>query len=151
MIDVDDFKKYNDTYGHPAGDEILKKLGQVFLKRSRATDFVARFGGEEFAVIAPHTDKKNASILAGRLVDMVLREEFNFIPTHQNCASKAAEKAGRDLEKKDITKVTVSIGLATFQDDANTGDDLLKCADVALYQAKTLGKNRICLFGIEKT
>lgn len=128
MIDIDDFKKYNDTYGHVAGDNILKSIAEIFLKRIRNTDFVARYGGEEFVIIAPHTDKKGASILAARIVDLINRKEFsgdNFI----------------------IANITVSIGVATFQEDAVTREDLVQRADQALYQAKRLGKNKVCLFG----
>ena len=59
MIDLDDFKKYNDLYGHPGGDKVLRHLGQFFMQRIRTTDFVARYGGDEFAIITPHTDKTN--------------------------------------------------------------------------------------------
>ncbi len=128
MLDIDDFKECNDSYGHPAGDEVLKSIGKILLTRSRSTDFVARYGGEEFAIIAPHTDKKNASVLAIRLLNAIATENFAFSDTVQ-------------------IKVNVSIGLATFNEDADTKEDLLQNADKALYQAKKLGKKRVCLFG----
>lgn len=129
MIDIDDFKKFNDNYGHPGGDNILRTMGKILLGRIRNTDYVARYGGEEFCVIAPHTNKKNASVFAARIMDIVAREKFTL--------SDAIEAS-----------VTVSIGVANFKDDAQTKEELLKKSDDALYQAKKLGKNRVCLFGI---
>jgi diguanylate cyclase (GGDEF)-like protein len=128
MIDLDDFKKYNDSYGHPGGDKVLRHLGHFFMQRIRTTDFVARYGGDEFAIITPHTDKTNASVLASRLLSMTGRELIR-------------------LDESVQFSVTVSIGLATFVDDASSGEGLIKSADKALYEAKKLGKNRMCLFG----
>lgn len=130
MIDIDDFKKYNDTYGHLAGDKVLKDIANILFYRSRHIDFAARYGGEEFVIIAPHTDKMGASILAARMVDFVSKKDFT-------------------LDVSTITKATISIGLATFPDDATTKEELIRVADKALYQAKKLGKNRVCLFGVE--
>ncbi len=130
MIDIDNFKKYNNNYGHLAGDSVLKGVANIIYYRSRKTDFVARYGGEEFALIAPHMDKEGASVLAARMVDFVAEEKFV-------------------LKKSIMTKVTVSIGVATFKDDATTREKLIQTADEALYQAKKLGKNRACLFGIK--
>lgn len=129
MIDIDNFKKVNDTYGHPSGDNILKRMGEILRSRPRNTDFVARYGGEEFSIIAPHTSKKNASVFAARILDIIAREEFIL-----NASTKA--------------RITVSIGVANFDDDAQTKEELVKKADNALYQAKKMGKNRVCLFGI---
>lgn len=128
MIDIDDFKKYNDTYGHLAGDNVLRSITEILLKKSRVTDFIARYGGEEFVIIAPHTDKKGATILAARIVDIVSRKEFI-------------------LKNSGLSRVTVSIGVAAFKEDAATKEDLIQRADEALYQAKKLGKNKMCLFG----
>lgn len=128
MIDVDDFKKYNDAYGHPAGDEVLKKVGQILMGSTRKIDLVARYGGEEFVIILPETTKKGSSIVATRIIALLDKIEF--------------------YDKKNIfnAHVTVSIGLASYPEDAQTKDDLIVKADQALYQAKKLGKNRICLF-----
>jgi two-component system, cell cycle response regulator len=129
MIDLDDFKKYNDSFGHQAGDAILFNVAQLFQRTIRTSDFVARYGGEEFVIITPQTDKTHASVLASRLLSGV----------------------GRLMIQVDETtrlSVTVSIGLATFGDDASDKDALIQSADKALYQAKVLGKNRVCLFGI---
>ena len=128
MIDIDNFKKVNDTYGHPSGDSILKRIGEILRSRPRNTDFVARYGGEEFSIIAPHTSKKNASVFAARIMDIIAKEEFIL-----NDSTKA--------------RITVSIGVASFDDDAQTKEELIKKADNALYQAKKMGKNRVCLFG----
>jgi two-component system, cell cycle response regulator len=128
MIDLDDFKKYNDTYGHPFGDLILEHTAQLLMRTIRTSDFVARYGGEEFVIITPQTDKINASVLASRLLTKVGKES---IP----------------VDDKTSVSVTISIGLATYTDDASTKDGLIQSADKALYQAKQLGKNRVCLFG----
>ncbi|MBN2482887.1 MAG: diguanylate cyclase [Candidatus Omnitrophica bacterium] len=128
MIDVDDFKKCNDTYGHPFGDKVLRDLANILCLRSRNTDFVARYGGEEFIIIAPHTDKEGASVLAANLVNLIATSEF--------CTEDDAPVA-----------ITVSIGIATFREDAFDKQELLGLSDKALYQAKKLGKNRVCLLG----
>ena len=125
LIDLDDFKHYNDTYGHVAGDNVLSALGKFLISISRNTDFLARYGGEEFAIITPQTDKNAASFLATRIVLLVANTAFGE-------ASKG--------------QITMSMGVATFGDDAKTKEDLIKCADKALYQAKKLGKNKVCLF-----
>ncbi|OQX80597.1 MAG: hypothetical protein B6D56_04530 [Candidatus Omnitrophica bacterium 4484_70.1] len=130
MIDLDDFKKYNDSYGHQTGDKILKGVADILShKIRRGVDVLARYGGEEFAIITPHTDKKGASVLAARLVDLVAKEKFIF-------------------DESTVIKVTVSIGVATYGDDAVTIDELVRKADEALYQAKRTGKNRVCIFGM---
>ena len=128
MIDVDDFKKYNDAYGHVEGDKVLREMAAAILCRIRSTDCVARYGGEEFAVISPQTDKEGGSVLAARLIDVIANKEFV-------------------LDNSQKTKITISVGIATFGDDAKTKEDLVKRADEALYQAKKLGKNRMCMFG----
>lgn len=128
MIDIDNFKECNDIYGHLAGDKILKYIANILCFKTRKTDFVSRYGGEEFTVVAPHTDKKSASVIAARLVDFISKEDYIL-----------AEGAK--------ARVTVSIGVATFPDDAILRDELIIIADKALYQAKKMGKNRVCLFG----
>lgn len=125
MLDIDGFKQYNDKYGHVAGDKVLSDLGSFLLNISRQTDFVARYGGDEFAIITPHTDKKMASFLAARIVLLVSNTVFG--------------KASKN-------EVTFSIGVAEFGEDADTKEKLVECADKALYQAKKLGKNKVCLF-----
>lgn len=128
MIDIDNFKQYNDTYGHPAGDEVLEKLAEVFHRQVRTTDVkgtarkldtVARYGGEEFTVILPRTDLKNSVAVAERI--------------------RAAVENIDDFEEK----ITISLG-ATISDNADTPNSLLQRADRALYEAKEKGKNRVC-------
>ncbi len=116
MIDVDNFKNYNDTKGHPAGDEILKKAAQVFKNSLREVDLVCRYGGEEFVIMLSQTDKTGAQIVAERLRVQVSL----YLPT------------------------TISIGVSAFPDDAQDSQALIEKADVALYKAKQTGKNKWC-------
>lgn len=127
MIDVDDFKKHNDTYGHVEGDKVLKDIASAILYKIRSTDYVARYGGEEFAVIAPQTDKEGASVLAARLINLIAGKEFL-------------------LNNSQKIKISISAGVSTFNEDAQTKEELINHADEALYQAKKIGKNRACLF-----
>lgn len=119
MADIDDFKKYNDTYGHPAGDELLKKIANFFVEAVRSVDTIFRYGGEEFVVLLPQTLKQGAIEVAKRLINLA----------RQNLP------------------VTISFGLTAYPEDAKDKDDLLQKVDMALYEAKRLGKDRICLWG----
>lgn len=125
MLDVDFFKRYNDHYGHPMGDECLKKIAQV-IKQSvqRPYDLVARYGGEEFVCLLPETNYQGAVTLANKILDQV---RMLAIP-HQGA------------EQHQI--VTLSIGVATMQAEQDT-DALVKCADQALYAAKQAGRNQV--------
>lgn len=127
MLDVDYFKKYNDTYGHLAGDDCLRHIGGV-LKQivGRTHDTVARYGGEEFAVIMPETDARGALVIANRLREGVI--ELNL----PHAASDAAPI------------VTISIGVVTLRtSDHETQDQVVALADEALYEAKRTGRNRV--------
>jgi len=126
MIDIDYFKKYNDTYGHSEGDACLKEIAETIGKTLlRPDDFVARYGGEEFAVILPDTDETGARFIAGKILENV--RERN-IPHEKN------EVADR---------VTISIGLtASNAEHPRNGDELIKQADKALYRSKQNGRNR---------
>jgi len=119
LLDVDHFKEYNDTFGHVAGDEVLRMLSQVLQVQGRETDFVARYGGEEFVLVLPHTGSEGAQTLAERL---------------RLAISLAAWPA---------RPVTASIGAATLLPDMSAEDDLVSAADRALYAAKTTGRNRV--------
>ncbi|MDC4205404.1 MAG: sensor domain-containing diguanylate cyclase [Candidatus Manganitrophus sp.] len=128
IVDIDNFKGFNDTFGHLGGDEILVLLGQALRNYIRAIDVAARYGGEEFTIILPQTNKEDARIIAERLCREIERNET--------------------LQKKysDLARLTVSVGLATFPDDAETFEELIRNADRALYQAKLQGKNRVITF-----
>lgn len=125
MIDVDYFKRYNDTYGHQQGDELLRRLAQILQRNVRQSDIVGRWGGEEFAVILPETDKGSAVTLAQRLCEVVATTPFPGYP-------------GRAP-----VRCTISIGVASYPEDALTTSDLIAAADAALYRAKRYGKNRV--------
>ncbi|MGI6036753.1 MAG: diguanylate cyclase [Limnochordia bacterium] len=119
ILDIDRFKRVNDTYGHSVGDLVLGQLAAVVQRNIRGSDLLARVGGEEFAVIAPETDLEQAKALAERLRLAV--------------ASASFPKVG---------SVTISIGLSQFQRE-DTPDELFRRADVALYLAKERGRNRV--------
>ncbi|MBU1726982.1 MAG: sensor domain-containing diguanylate cyclase [Candidatus Omnitrophica bacterium] len=128
MFDIDDFKVYNDSLGHQSGDRILKDLALLLKNQSRNMDFVCRYGGEEFTMILPSTDKKEALLLAERLrIDI---EKNHFI--HEEI-----------LPNK---KLTVSIGLASFPENGLTPSDIINSSDKALYQAKNKGKNNTAVY-----
>lgn len=128
MLDIDDFKHYNDTNGHLAGDMVLKQLSQILIGNLRRTDVPFRYGGEEFAVILPATSREGALII----LEKVRKEVENFSFEYR--------------EKQPVGKVTVSIGIATYPVDTKNAQDLVNCADKALYRAKATGKNRTCLY-----
>ena len=125
MIDVDDLKVYNDTFGHPAGDAILKGVAMLLTKSVRNCDVVARYGGDEFAIILVETSRADALNIAGRLSRLV--EETSF-------------------EHDDILPhgtLTISIGVASYPTDAGEKTELVAKADQALYDGKTLGGNSV--------
>jgi diguanylate cyclase (GGDEF)-like protein len=125
LFDIDHFKSYNDTNGHLAGDEVLRQIGRLALGAIRADDFAVRFGGEEFLVVFPETDKEGALI--------------------------AAEKIRRQIEgypfplqdRQPGGNLTISGGVAALRTDASSSTDLIRLADEALYEAKRQGRNRI--------
>ena len=125
MFDLDDFKKFNDTYGHPAGDTALVEFATLMAGGARQTDMVARYGGEEFAMILPHTDIVMATRVADRIRSAVADHPFN---------------AGDSP-----AAITVSAGVATYPTTGavDSVDSLVEHADRALYRAKELGKNRV--------
>jgi two-component system, cell cycle response regulator len=137
FFDIDHFKKYNDTNGHPAGDELLKGIAGILTGDSRlnteknwgvrASDIVARYGGEEFAVLLPETPLEGAGIKAERIRKSIAGHNF------------------QHMESQPEKRVTVSIGVACFPDDANRAADLVDCADKAMYLAKRTGRDRVCL------
>lgn len=124
MLDIDHFKAYNDLYGHQAGDHALRQLAALLRRSSRSYDLVARYGGEEFVIILPETGKGTASEVAERIR---LRLDQTGPPHHDG-------RSGRPF--------TISLGIASFPEDATDAGDLLRKADQALYQAKARGRNR---------
>ncbi|MEV6599811.1 GGDEF domain-containing protein [Actinoplanes sp. NPDC051346] len=127
LLDVDHFKRVNDTYGHPAGDQVLVEVARRLRSTCRASDVVARFGGEEFAVLAPATDLENLAVLAERL-----RARMNETPILVDGRTPVA--------------VTVSIGgIAAVPPHALTADELVNTADAALYTAKRGGRDRVVI------
>ena len=128
MIDVDNFKHYNDTLGHMKGDEALKRLALVLKNKSRKCDIAARYGGEEFGIIMPSTSRESAKLFSERLrVDI---------------ENVFANEPGLDAAHR----LTVSCGIATYPEDALSKNDLISHADIALYEAKHAGKNKTCLY-----
>jgi diguanylate cyclase (GGDEF)-like protein len=124
MLDVDNFKRYNDTFGHPAGDDALRFVGDILFRAVRADDLACRYGGEEFSVILPECSLHQATVRA---------EEI-----------RAQLKALHIKRAREIPGVlTVSIGVAAFEETTDQGDLLLKFADDALYQAKRAGRDRV--------
>ena len=122
IIDIDHFKSINDFYGHKVGDIVLAKLGSLLSKNTRNIDIAVRYGGEEFVIILPQTDFKNAASAAKKIKKII--QDFKFTP----------------IEKE----ITVSIGVASLPDeDIKSVDDMLKAVDDFLYEAKNSGRNRI--------
>jgi len=130
IFDLDSFKEYNDAWGHPAGDMRLKSTASLIRANLRKYDIAARYGGDEFAIIMPNTNKEGALELANRLQD-------------------AARESTKESHSKDkvISGYTLSMGLATFPEDGNTFDSILFSADQAELIAKRTGKNRIITAG----
>ena len=129
ILDVDNFKKYNDKYGHPKGDEVLRRCSAAIRESVRGIDIAARYGGEEFAVILAETDKKGAIVAAENIRRAIEAQKFS------------------DGEGDVPHNVTVSIGVSSYPADTKEMNDLVKKADDALYTAKREGKNRVCAHG----
>jgi diguanylate cyclase (GGDEF)-like protein len=124
MIDLDHFKKFNDTYGHDAGDAVLRETAQFLAKGIRAEDFVCRFGGEEFVVILPTADQEASQARAERLQSKM--RELNVM--HQG---------------KTLGRITISIGVAAFPRHGTSPKELMAAADAALYEAKRRGRDQV--------
>ena len=120
MLDIDDFKPYNDTYGHPGGDSLINGISGVLKKNVRKVDIVCRYAGDEFAVILPQTTIPGAQIIADKIRTDIERSHFE-------------------------RQVTVSIGIAGFNSPMNRRDLIMK-ADQALYQSKRGGRNKVSCF-----
>lgn len=122
LMDIDHFKNFNDTYGHPVGDLVLKEIAICIHKSIRTNDIPARYGGEEFTVIIPETDQKSAMVIAERVRITIERHII------------------RSLEKE--LRVTVSIGCASYPSQVSSQQELIDCADKALYYSKENGRNQ---------
>jgi len=125
MCDIDYFKFYNDTNGHPAGDFVLKTIGDILKKGVKGSDIVGRYGGEEFIIVFPETTKENAVKICEKLRKTI--KDYKF-PNEES-------QPNGDL--------TISFGVSSFPEDGITTLDLIKKADTALYRAKELGKDRV--------
>jgi len=132
MLDIDNFRDYNNQYGHPVGDLVLKNLASILKNATRGCDVICRYGGEEFTVILPETDKEEASIVCERI-----RHEVEKTNMH-------------DGEGNSIGKICITIGLASFPIDADNKNELIEQADKALYQGKEAGKNCTFLCGAKE-
>jgi diguanylate cyclase len=123
MADVDLFKKVNDALGHPAGDELLRRLAAVLLANTRQTDLLARYGGEEFSVLLPETSKSEALQVAERM--------------------RAAVETELNRDPRWPQKISISLGVAAYPEDGKSGETVLLAADQALYLAKRQGRNQV--------
>lgn len=124
IADIDFFKKFNDTYGHQAGDAVLRQVAQILKNNSRTTDYVCRYGGEEMSIILPNTSAEEALNHANRLCRAIAEKPFHLTPV-------------------DTAPVTISLGVATFPENAQTPQDLIEWADKGLYYAKEHGRNQV--------
>lgn len=129
ILDIDDFKRYNDTYGHLQGDEVLKEIARLIRANIRRADVAARYGGEEFVVLLPEISKSGAIIVAEKIRTTV--EQYPF-------PGRETQPGGR---------LTITLGVASFPKDAEEGHRLLDLADRALYVGKAQGGNRVCPYG----
>jgi diguanylate cyclase (GGDEF)-like protein len=128
VIDIDDFKNCNDTYGHLAGDEALKQVAGLIKQNTRGCDFIARYGGDEFFAVLTETDEPGAVVVAERIRVGVERHVF------------------LDENQCEISTLTVTVGVSSLPSRATSKRDLIRTADFALYQGKAAGKNRVVLF-----
>jgi diguanylate cyclase len=126
MMDVDHFKRVNDTYGHPGGDEVLKMLSALLLEKARATDVPCRYGGEEFLLLLPGMTADIAMVRANQW-----RTGF---------AEKATVFGATSIQ------ATMSVGVAVYPTHGETLQALTHCADLALYRAKEGGRNRVVMY-----
>ncbi len=128
MLDIDNFKVYNDMLGHQSGDKILKALAALIKNQSRKMDYVCRYGGEEFTIILPQTEKKEAFLIAERIRTDI--ERYAFV----------------NEEILPNKKLTASMGLSSFSEDGFSPSELISHSDKALYEAKQKGKNNTCCY-----
>ena len=130
IMDIDYFKKVNDTYGHLAGDTFLKQLANILRRRFRSVDVLSRYGGEEFAVLMYHTTINESYKILEEVRKMIEEEKF-FMPIESYHPIKI--------------KKTISIGVVELKEE-QTPDEIIKKADDALYKAKESGRNKVCIY-----
>jgi diguanylate cyclase (GGDEF)-like protein len=128
MLDVDHFKHYNDTNGHPEGDRVLARMADILRDSVREQDVCCRYGGEEFLIVLPNTGRERALTIAERIRQAIERAPFPF------------------EETQPMGRITASLGVASFPVHAPTAEELIQCADQALYLAKHQGRNRTCTY-----
>ena len=126
MLDIDHFKKYNDRYGHLVGDSVLIRISEIIRDHTREIDLISRYGGEEFCLALPETDKEGAYAVAERIRVQIERENF--------------------MTEGEFTRATISIGLACFPNDGRGAVQLIDMSDQALYEAKNSGRNSTCVY-----
>lgn len=126
ILDVDDFKSFNDKFGHSVGDKVLVAIGDIITRSLRKVDYAFRYGGEEFVIILPETSLEHAIMTAERL------------------RQKIADDAGSGVAEAEGSCITVSAGVAAYPEDGTNREDLFILMDNFLYKAKSLGKNLVC-------
>jgi len=131
LFDIDDFKLYNDRFGHQLGDELLRRMGSTLTRHLRSIDIVSRYGGDEFCIIMPEADRSTCNIFMERLRYAIAVTDF------------------RDRANGFEGKTTISIGSSVFPDDTDSAEKLIYCADMALLRSKALGRNRSTCFAPE--
>ena len=124
IIDIDFFKKFNDTFGHQSGDAVLRQVAQTLKKNVRATDIVCRYGGEEMSIILPNTIKEEAYTTAEKICSRVAGRKFKLVGDNE-------------------TNVTISLGVSTYPFDGDTAQKIIEAADKKLYEAKNNGRNQV--------
>ena len=126
ILDIDDFKLFNDTYGHATGDKVLIAIGEIISRSLRKVDYAFRYGGEEFVIILPETSLENAILTADRLRERI------------------AEEASASVPESSARRITVSAGVACYPENGTNREDLFSLMDRHLYKAKSMGKNTVC-------
>ena len=130
MVDIDNFKEYNDHFGHLVGDIVLREVSSIIQENTRQIDLLGRYGGEEFSILLTETSKDNAYLAAERI--------------RSSLETKKIKAYDEEL------KVTISIGLCSFPDDANSAEEIIDISDSALYEAKHKGKNQVSIYNKDR-
>ncbi|MDO8585529.1 MAG: diguanylate cyclase [Armatimonadota bacterium] len=140
ILDVDRFKHINDHYGHPAGDRILKQVAETLQQEVRTMDVAARYGGDDFAIIAPEADKEAMVAIADRIREKITSLSLSALTDDPETLE---QKSPRD---NDLGNLTVTIGIASYPEHHQAPEGLVMAADMALYRAKYIGRNSICTY-----